>query len=66
MHFSKKSGRMSSAGPENLALDSHCSVRSQRILNCFMPNFKLKYEDLDYIKIDRVNTEVFNLHQIER
>ena len=33
------------------------------MLDCFIPNFKLKYEDLQHIKADRVNTFVFNLHQ---
>ena len=35
-------------------------------LNCFISNFKLKYEDSENIKADRVNTVVFNLHQIKR
>ena len=64
MHFSKKSGRQSSVGPEILAFVSHCSANSQPILDCFTPNFKLKYEDSENIKADRVDTIVFNLHQI--
>ena len=63
-HFSKKSDRRSSVGPENLAFVSHCSVNFQPILDCFTPNIKLKYEDPENIKADRVNTIVFNLHQI--
>ena len=35
----------------------------QPILNCFIPNFTLKYEDSENIKADRVNTVIFNLHQ---
>ena len=66
MHFSKKSGRLSSAGPEILAFVSHCSANSQLILDCFIPNFQLKYDDSDNTKADRVNTVVFNLHQIKR
>ena len=31
-----------------------------------MSNFKIKYEDSENIKADRVNTVVFNLHQIKR
>ena len=31
-----------------------------------MPKFKLKYEDLENIKTDHVNTVVFNLLQIEQ
>ena len=32
-------------------------------MDCFIPNFKLKYEDLENIKADRVSTAIFNLHQ---
>ena len=31
-----------------------------------MPNFKLKYEDSENTKADRVNTVVFNLLEIKR
>ena len=64
MHFSKKSGRLSSVGPEILALVSHCSANFQPIMDCFIPNFKLKYDDPDNIKADSVNKVVFKLHQI--
>ena len=30
-----------------------------------MPNFELKYENSENTKADRVNTVVFNLHQIK-
>ena len=40
----------SSAGPNTLALGSHCSANFQPILDCFIPNFKLKYEDSENIK----------------
>ena len=50
MHFSKKSGRLSSAGPEILVFGSHCSAKFQPILDCFAPNLKLKYEDSENIK----------------
>ena len=66
MHVSKKSGNLSSAGPEILASVSDCSANFQPILDCFIPNFKLKYENLENIKVDSVNTVVFNLHQIKR
>ena len=36
------------------------------ILNCFTPNFKLKYEDSENMKADCLSTVVFNLHQIKR
>ena len=38
----------------------------KQILDCFIPNFKLRYEDSENIKADRVNTVVFSLHQIKR
>ena len=60
-----KSGRLSSAGPEILASVSHCSANFQLILDCFIRNFKLKYEDCENIKADRVNTVLFNFHQIK-
>ena len=63
MHFSKKSDRLSSAGPEIQAFVSHCSANFQPILNCFIPNFKLKYEESENIKADRVSTVVFNINQ---
>ena len=65
-HFSKKSGRMSSMGSEILTFGSHCSAKFQPILDCFIPKFKLEYDDLENIKTDRVNAVVFNLHQIKR
>ena len=61
MHFSKKSGRLSLAGPEILAFGSHFSANFQSILECFMPNFKLKYGYSENIKADCVNVVVFNL-----
>ena len=66
MQFSKKSRRLSSASPEILAFVSHCSANFQPILDCFVPNFQLKYENSKAIKADRVNTVVFTLHQIKR
>ena len=65
VHFSKKLG-LSSAGPEILAFVSHCSTNFQQILDRFIMNFKLKYEDSENITADGVNTVVFNLHQIKR
>ena len=56
----------SSAGPKILAFGSHCSANFKPILDCFIPNFKLKYEDSENIKADRVSTVAFNLHQIKR
>ena len=66
VHFSKKSGRMSSADHESLAFVSHYSVNFQPILDCFIPNFKLKYKDLENLKADRLNTVVFFILQIKR
>ena len=65
MHFSKKSGSLSSAGPEILAFVGHCSENFQPILDYFIQNFKLKCEDSENIKADGVNTVVFSLHQIK-
>ena len=66
VHFSKKSGRLSSTSSEILIFGSHCSANFQPILDCFIPKFKLEYDDLEIIKTDSVNTVVFNLHQIKR
>ena len=66
IHFSKKSGRLSSTGSEILAFGSHCSANIQPILNCFIPKFKLKYDDSENVKTDRVNTVVFDLLQIKQ
>ena len=66
MHFSKKSGRLSSAVPEILGFGSYCSAKFQPILDCFVPNSKLKYENLGNIKAGCVNTIVVNFHQIKR
>ena len=56
----------SSAGPKILAFGSHCSENIQPTLNCFMPNFTLKYGNSEGIKSDRVNSVISNLHQIKR
>ena len=52
----------SSVGPEILAFVSHCSANFQPILDCYTPNFKLKYANSEYIKADHVDTIVFNVH----
>ena len=52
-HFSKKSGHLSSTGSEILTLDSHCSANFRPILDCFIPKFKLEYDDLENIKTNR-------------
>ena len=66
IHFSEKSGRLSSTGSEIGTFSSHCLANFQPILDCFIPKFKLKYDDLENIKTDRVNTVLFNLHQIKQ
>ena len=63
MDFSKHLVVCSSAGPEILAFGSHCSANFQPTLDCFIPTFKLKYEDSENIKADRVSVVVFNLSQ---
>ena len=65
VHFSKKSGRLSSTGSEILTCGSHCSANFQPIVDCFIPKFKLEFDDLENMKTDSVNTVVFNLHQIK-
>ena len=66
VHFSKKSGLLSSTGSEILSFGGHCSANVQSILDCFVPKFKLEYDNLENIKTDRVNAVVFNLDQIKR
>ena len=56
MHFLKKSSPLSSAGLKILAFGSHCSVNFQPILDCFIPSFKLKYDNLKNVKTIRVNS----------
>ena len=53
-------GRLSSVGSAILTFGSHCSANFQPISDCFIPNLKLKYEDSENIKTDRVNTVAFN------
>ena len=57
VHFSKNLVVCSSAGSKTSALGSHCSANFQLILDCFIPNFKLMYEDSENVK---VSTVVFN------
>ena len=52
--------------PEILAFCSYRSANVQQILHCFIPNFKMKYEDSENVKIGRVNTVVLNLHKIKQ
>ena len=59
-------GCLSSTGSEILASVSHCLANFLSIFYCFIPNFTLKYEDSENIKIDCVNTFVFNWHQIKQ
>ena len=64
--FGKKTGLLFSTCPEFLAFGGNFSANFQPILDCFIPKFKLKYENSEKIKAGRVNTVVFNLHQIKR
>ena len=52
-------------GSEILTFGSHCLANFQPILDCFIPKFKLEYDDLENVKTDYVNTVIFNLHQIK-
>ena len=60
--FRQKSGCLSSTASEILTFGRHCSANFEPILNCFIPKFKLEYDDSENIKTDGVNTVVFNLH----
>ena len=53
-------------GSEILTFGSNCSAKFQPILDCFIPKFKVEYDDLENITTDRINAVVFNLHQIKR
>ena len=66
IHFSEKSGRLSSTGYEILDFGSHYSANFQLILDCLIPKFKLKYDNLESIKTDCVNRVVFNGHEIKQ
>ena len=66
MRIKLKSGRLSSTGSEILTSGSHCSANFQPILDCFIPKFKLEFDDLENIKTDRLNTVLFNLRQIKQ
>ena len=66
IHFSKKSGRLSSTGSKILTFDSHCSANFQPIIDCLSQNFKFNYDNLKNIKTGRVNSVVFNLYQIKQ
>ena len=35
-------------------------------MDCFIPNFNVKYENSENIIAERENTVVFNIHQIKR
>ena len=58
--FRKLTGGLSLAGPKILAFGSHSTANFQSILGGLIPNFKLRYEDVENIKTDRVTTVVFN------
>ena len=58
VHFWKNLVVCSSAGLKILAFGSHCLANFQPILDCFIPNFKMKYEDSENIKADSASTVV--------
>ena len=66
VYYSKTPGRLSSVGPEILAFGSHCLAKFQTILDCFIPHFKLKYEDSENVKANRIDVVIFKLHQIKQ
>ena len=42
------------------------SANFQPILDCFILNFKLRYDDSENIETDHVNAVVFSLNQIKQ
>ena len=54
----------SSVGPKMLVFCSHSSVNVQLISDCFIRNYKLKYEDSENIEADRADTVGSKLHQL--
>ena len=64
--FFKKLGPLSSAVRKILAFVSHFSVNFEPVLDCLIPNFKLKYDDSENINGDCANVVIFNLGQIKR
>ena len=62
--FSKTLVVCSSVGPKISAFGSHSSANFEPILDCCIPNFKLRYEDSENIKADRASTVIFNLNQV--
>ena len=63
VHFSRKNLVVHhQRGPEVLAFGSHCSAKFQLIFQCYLPNFKLKYENSEKIITYGVDTVVFNLN----
>ena len=50
MHFWERSRCLLSAGAYILAFDGHSSANFQPILDCFIPNFKLKYDNSESVK----------------
>ena len=52
--FRKNGVRLSPAGSKILAFGSYCSANFELILNCFIANFKLKYEGSENIKKKKI------------
>ena len=59
--FRKKWVVCLSAGPNILAFGSHSSENFQPFVDCFIPDFKIKYENSENVKADRVNTVLLRL-----
>ena len=65
MHFSKKIGSSVINGPEILAFGSHCSANFQLILDWFVSNFKLKYEDSEKNRLCKHSRSQLTSNQTE-
>ena len=59
-NFLKKSDRLFISGFKILAFGGHSLPNFQPIMDCFIPNFRLKYKDSENIKAGRVNPVVLN------
>ena len=49
-----------------IAFGSHCSANFQPTSDCFIPNFKLKHEDSESIKADRIYIVVSTSYQTKQ
>ena len=58
----EKVGSSVISGSQILSFVNHCSANFSPILDCFIPNFKLKYGDPENMKADCLNTLSFSTY----